>query len=184
VDVTTDYPHDGTVTVRVTETDGRPWALTLRVPPWAARAELADAEGFRAVAPGSVVVERPFAVGDEVTLTLPMAPRWTHADPRIDAVRGCVAAERGPLVLCAESIDLPGQSSVDVVRVDSSVAASRQGRRGRRHRRIDRPARAGGPYGPDAATEGDEGPVEIPLIPYHDWANRDPSTMRVWLPTS
>jgi hypothetical protein len=26
--------------------------------------------------------------------------------------------------------------------------------------------------------------VEVPLVPYHDWANRGPSTMRVWLPVS
>jgi multiple sugar transport system substrate-binding protein len=24
----------------------------------------------------------------------------------------------------------------------------------------------------------------LDLIPYHDWANRGPSTMRVWLPTT
>jgi hypothetical protein len=24
--------------------------------------------------------------------------------------------------------------------------------------------------------------VDIPLVAYHDWANRGPSTMRVWLP--
>ena len=35
LDVTTRYPADGTVTVRVRETDGAPWALTLRVPAWA-----------------------------------------------------------------------------------------------------------------------------------------------------
>ena len=78
-------------------------------------------DGRRPVAPGTVVVERPFAVGDEVTLTLPMAPRWTRPDPRIDAVRGCVAVERGPLVLCAESVDLPGDRHVDLLRVDPSV---------------------------------------------------------------
>ena len=37
LEVTTDYPSDGAVTVRVTESDGRPWALTLRVPNWADR---------------------------------------------------------------------------------------------------------------------------------------------------
>jgi DUF1680 family protein len=184
VEVSTDYPHDGTVTVRVTETDGRPWALTLRVPPWAAGAQLDDGDGARSVAPGPVVVERPFAVDDEVTLTLPMAPRWTHPDPRIDAVRGCVAVERGPLVLCAESIDLPGQSSVDVVRVDPS-APPRDNDLGAvvTGELIDPPERAW-PYGSDAAAERDRVRVEIPLIPYHDWANRGPSTMRVWLPTT
>ena len=121
VDVATGYPADGTVTVRVDETDGGPWALTLRVPAWASGAELVDVDGRRPVAPGAVVVERPFRPGDEVTLVLPMAPRWTRPDPRIDAVRGCVAVERGPLVMCAESVDLPGGRHVDALRVDPSV---------------------------------------------------------------
>ena len=77
VEVATGYPADGTVTVRVTESDGQPWALTLRIPSWATGAELADAGGWRTVAPGTAVVEHAFSVGDEVVLTLPMAPRWT-----------------------------------------------------------------------------------------------------------
>ncbi|WP_346335416.1 hypothetical protein [Microbacterium testaceum] len=24
----------------------------------------------------------------------------------------------------------------------------------------------------------------VALVPYHDWGNRGPSTMRVWIPTS
>ena len=36
-----------------------------------------------------------------------MPPRLTVPDPRIDAVRGCVAIERGPLVYCIETADLP-----------------------------------------------------------------------------
>jgi uncharacterized protein len=24
----------------------------------------------------------------------------------------------------------------------------------------------------------------VPLVPYHDWAERGPSTMRVWLPST
>jgi uncharacterized protein len=28
--------------------------------------------------------------------------------------------------------------------------------------------------------QGDE--LDVPLVPYHDWAERGPSTMRVWLP--
>ena len=42
-------------------------------------------------------------------------------DPRIDAIRGCVAVERGPIVMCAESVDLPAGRHVDVLRVDPSV---------------------------------------------------------------
>jgi DUF1680 family protein len=38
------------------------------------------------------------------------------------------------------------------------------------------------PYGgvPEPTEDG-EG-FDVPLVPYHDWAERGPSTMRVWLP--
>ena len=52
VEMATGYPDDGTVTVRVTETDGQPWALTLRVPSWAEGAVLVDPAGERPVGPG------------------------------------------------------------------------------------------------------------------------------------
>jgi uncharacterized protein len=184
VTVATGYPHDGTVTVRITESDGGPWALSLRVPTWAAGAELEDAGGRRPVGPGIAVVERLFAAGDEVTLRLPMTPRWTWPDPRIDAVRDCVAVERGPLVLCAESVDLPRHRHVDHLLVDPSVPPTDSDGSVAVTARLLDTADAGWPY------FGEEGagipavsdPVEIPLVPYNTWANRGPSTMRVWLP--
>ncbi len=48
---------------------------------------------------------------------------------------------------------------------------------------IDPPEQAW-PYGDDVGTELGATPTEVPLIPYHRWANRGPSTMRVWLPTT
>jgi DUF1680 family protein len=72
LEVSTGYPRDGAVTVRITESDRRPWALTLRVPDWADAAEVTDPGGIRRPAgSGTVVVEWPFAVGDEVTLSIP-----------------------------------------------------------------------------------------------------------------
>ena len=184
LEVSTDYPQDGRVTVRVVETDGRPWTLTLRVPPWAAGAELVDPDGPRTVAPGTAIVERPFTVGDEVTLTMPIEPRWTYPDSRIDAVRGCVAVERGPLVMCAESVDLPGARPVDVVRVDPSrPPRDRDGTVVVTGALIDPPERPW-PYADDVDSAPTSTPVDVPLIPYHQWANRGPSTMRVWLPTT
>ena len=32
--------------------------------------------------------------------------------------------------------------------------------------------------------EAEAPPVEVPLVPYHEWAERGPSTMRVWIPTT
>jgi hypothetical protein len=181
LEVTTGYPVEGTVVVRITETDTSPWALTLRVPEWAHRTTLTDGEETRTAGPGTVSIERSFAVGDEVRLALPMGPRWTVPDPRIDSIRGCVAVERGPLVLCLESADLPAGRSVDTVRVDPGSGLVDH----------DGAVIAGGsaldvddepwPYRPDDATRpGSE--ITLPLTPYHSWANRGPATMRVWIP--
>jgi DUF1680 family protein len=185
VELSTGYPRDGTITVRVTEADGQPWALTLRVPSWAAGAELVDSGERRPAEPGTVVVERPFQVGDEVTLTLPLAPRWTWPDRRIDAVRGCVAVERGPLVLCAESVDLPGERHVDTVCVDPSVPPRDDGD-GRvvvAGSLLDAPDCVW-PYVDSPTPPASSEDAEVVLVPYNSWANRGPSTMRVWLPTT
>ncbi|MFJ2559417.1 MULTISPECIES: glycoside hydrolase family 127 protein [unclassified Streptomyces] len=196
--VRTDYPSGGTVTVRVDRSPGHPWTLTLRVPAWTAHATtwLTDPDGRRrTVAPGTAGTTRVFRPGDEIRLELPVRARWIRADPRVDAVRGTVAVQRGPLVYCAESVDLPEGHEVDAVRVDPAAEPE------------------GGPDGPDgaggtvvvagevAAHDARHGeswpyrPLDAParlraadragivLVPYHSWANRGPSTMRVWLPT-
>jgi DUF1680 family protein len=109
-----------------------------------------------------------------------VAPRWTVPDPRIDAVRGCAAVERGPIVLCAESIDLPGGADVAELTVDASVAPIE--RDGRIYVSAQVHDRDGDwPYGP--ATPDEEGKsAEVALIPFHRRANRGPASMRVWLP--
>jgi uncharacterized protein len=196
LDVCTRYPEDGTVVVRVVAAPDRPVRLALRVPGWAAGAVLDDGTGTgpRPVGPGIVVVRRAFAPGDEVRLVLPLDPRLTWPDGRIDAVRGCVAVERGPLVLCLESPDLPDGVPLGAVRVDpgaAPVAAEVAGGVGAVLRGTVRPdllpsVDDGLPYGaaPSAAPGPPGTPVDLPLVPYHRWAERGPSTMRIWLPTS
>ena len=183
----TGYPSDGAVVLRVTETSQRPWTLSMRVPVWAGDgAVLVEPDGARRpVGPGVASVTRVFAAGDEVRLELPMQPRWVRADPRIDALRGTVAAERGPLVLCAESTDLPAGRDVDAVRVDPSAPLAPDGDGtvlavGALASGDDR----GWPYAPDAGSGTVTTPARIRLVPYHSWASRGPSTMRVWLPTT
>ncbi|NUS82414.1 MAG: glycoside hydrolase family 127 protein [Streptomyces sp.] len=195
--VRTDYPSGGAVTVRIDRSPDRPWTLSLRVPGWArgATAWLVEPDGTRRSVPtGTATVSRHFRPGDEVRLELPVAPRWIGADPRIDAVRGTVAVQRGPLVYCAESVDLPDGHEADAVRVDPSTPPK------------DGPAADGTvivagelaghaedsaepwPYAPldRPATTPPPAPerAEIVLVPYRSWANRGPSTMRVWLPTA
>ncbi|MDX3224908.1 glycoside hydrolase family 127 protein [Streptomyces sp. ME19-01-6] len=202
--VRTDYPSGGTVTVRIDRCPAHPWTLSLRVPGWAdgAATWLVEPDGTRrSVAPGTATVGRLFRPGDEVRLELPVAPRWIRADPRIDAVRGTVAVQRGPLVYCAESVDLPDGHEADAVRVDPSVEPkdgrdpdSTDGTVGTAGTVVVAGELAGHaehsdapwPYAPldrpDTATAG--GRTDIVLVPYRSWANRGPSTMRVWLPTA
>jgi uncharacterized protein len=186
--VRTGYPDDGAVTVEVTEAPPEPVTLSLRVPPWAyGRAQLTEPGGSPArIADASVMeVRRAFGVGDLIRFDLPVEPRWTSADPRIDAVRGMLAVERGPVVLCVESVDLPGQVDVDAVRVDPLKQPIDDGGRVVVTGSLVEPVGAGWPYR-DAATapSGMRRDAEIPMLPYHAWANRGPATMRVWLPTT
>jgi DUF1680 family protein len=187
--VATGYPWSGAVCVRVQETGAAPWRLSLRVPAWAAEAVVVDGEARRAVGPGYATIERTWHPGDEVRLELPVAPRWTRPDPRIDAVRGCVAVERGPLVYCLEAID-HGGGSLDAVAVDAAAgladgppdgalgeAVTVEARGGR----LDAPERPGWPYGSDGGGDlGREGPLVF--VPYCLWGNRGLTTMRVWVP--
>jgi uncharacterized protein len=139
---------------------------------------------------GYVRISRDFQPGDTVDVTFPMEARFTVADPRVDAVRGCVAVERGPEVFCLESVDTPGNVHVDLVRVDDSVAPREEdGAVLVRVRPLIPPnSELAWPYaGRRAGADGDgpdEGEAhEVALRPYHAWGNRGPTTMRIWLPT-
>lgn len=227
--VTTEYPHDGRIRVEVTAVPELPVALRLRVPHWAAGATLTGPDGATtAVRPGwadagttaARVAERgpaaltrrtedgesgpqaTLALGDVVTLDLPVAPRLTWPDPRVDAVRGTVAVERGPLVLALESVDLPDGVLLDQVRLDPAVAPRAQDD-GAVVRAAVVPLPGGGagapPFGsggPGGAPTSDIGApaptsdtgvpaaLDLTLVPYHRWAERGPSTMRVFVPTA
>lgn len=114
VSARTDYPWHGAITLTVEESPAdRPWTLSLRVPQWCRtyRVRCGDRTYDQTDAPvteGWLRLERPWAPGEQVFLELDMEPRFTAADPRADAVRGCVAIERGPLVYCLEQVDHPG----------------------------------------------------------------------------
>lgn len=195
--VETAYPTDGVVTVRMGRDAESPWTLSLRVPDWAGSAELSvtPADGSRidagsaghtwTVNSGTAHVTRSFRDGDIVTLRMPMVARFVHPDPRIDAIRGSVAVTRGPEVYALESVDLPGDiNDVADVAVDVSTPPQQHGDGTisvHLHRRtVDE---HGFPYAPTMHATASER-VTVDLLPYHSWAQRGPSTMRIWLPAT
>ncbi|MEU4243905.1 beta-L-arabinofuranosidase domain-containing protein [Actinoplanes sp. NPDC026619] len=142
LDVTTDYPTTGTITVTVTQAPAVPATITLRQPEWS---------------PSTPGRTRVWSPGDTFTVDLDLRERVTRPDHRVDAVRGCVAVQRGPDVLALESVDLPaGWALADAVLVSADPAVLRHQETG------------------EEAT--------VPLIPYRRWARRGPSAMRVWIP--
>lgn len=172
--VDTTYPDDGTVRVQVRELPPAPVALRLRVPHWAEGATLTIPGAASApVGPGWADVPGALRVGDVVTLTLPVTPRLTWPDPRVDAARGTVAVERGPVVLALESVDLPDGVALEQVRLEPDVPPRPHGDGALvRARQVSLP---------DGALLAD---LDLPLVPYHRWAERGPSTMRVFVPTT
>src|SRR4030095_5206873 len=60
----------------------------------------------------------PWKAGDTAVLELDLPVRVTEPDPRVDAVRGCVAVERGPLVYCLQPADLPPGPQLEDLRWD------------------------------------------------------------------
>ncbi|WP_010524460.1 glycoside hydrolase family 127 protein [Nesterenkonia sp. F] len=193
----TAYPDDGRMTVTALEApaDGAP--VRLRVPSWATGARLVGPDGeARAVPAGEMTEPMRLRAGESMTLELPVEPRLTRADPRVDAVRGQVAVEQGPLVLALESPDLAAAGLADDVAAAELLTDRAPERRdGRIWATVrTRPLpEAAWPYrstadeddgaagvGGSGATSGEQ--AEVALIPYHAWANRGPSTMRVWIP--
>lgn len=189
VEVATAYPWEGRVEVTVHTAPSREIELALRVPGWADGATL---DGTPVRAGDYVRVRRAFAAGDRLVLELPTRVRQLVADERVDAVRGCVAVMRGPLVYAAEQPDQPDGVAVDDVRVDPDAPVIATHRpdllggvtvletRGGVVRRAETPT----PYRPHDESHAQVEPTDITLIPYYAWANRGPQPMRVWLPTT
>jgi DUF1680 family protein len=188
--VRTDYPWHGRVTVQVVEAPDRPWTLSLRVPQWCRSAVLTGPDGSAPQAAGAGYTElsRPWRAGDTAVLDLELPVRVTEPDPRVDAVRGCLAVERGPLVYCLESADLPPDTQLEDLRWDprrEPVAVPRPDI-GDAVVGITVPVvlrRPGdrGPAGPDSADSGATG-LSAGAVPYFAWANRGAEAMRVWIP--
>ena len=175
LDVTTDYPWSGAIYLRVVAAPPAARGLALRVPAWSAGARVAVNEAERAEAsPGYHVVRRLWKPGDLVTLHLDVTPRWTYPDRRVDAVRGCVAIERGPLVYCFEQADqLDGTRLEDLVIRPGGVLGERPVSLARIGQTIEVTAEG-------QAVDG--APVTAIAIPYFQWDNRDGDAMRVWMP--
>jgi hypothetical protein len=189
--IETGYPWSGSVSVEVVSCGEAEWTLSLRVPGWARRASV---DG-QPVAPGYAALTRRWHRGERVVLELDVAPRLTAPNPRIDAVRGCVAIERGPIVYCFEGADLPAGANLadvalqtDTQPTDCGPLASLAGVPGVSAdgvvRNLDGWSEIEYSDLRERPRNGVGAPTRLLAIPYFTWANRETGAMRVWLPKS
>jgi uncharacterized protein len=198
--VRTDYPWSGDIDIRITAAatpTGADCAVGLRLPGWCRdwRVRINDAP----MDPGPpdrgyLALRRHWRPGDHIALRLAMEPHFTWSDRRVDATRGCVAIERGPLVYCVEEADLPAGVDLDDLAIDPDAPL----------RTTARPDLLGGtitihatgrnltgprmawPYGGPESASAPAAPtamadLTVTAVPYHAWDNRGRGAMRAWL---
>jgi len=181
--VRSDWPRAGRIDIVATADSDGPFAFRLRVPSWSSGATLDVAGQAVPVEGDTVTVRRAFTAGDRIVLDVPVRARITVPDPRIDAVRGTVAVERGPLVYAVESIDAGADVRDLVVSAGAEVVDHGADDVRLPVRSLVPPDPAGLPYGSVSALAAAGEPRAVRLVPYATWGNRGPSTMRVFIPT-
>jgi DUF1680 family protein len=193
IEMETEYPQQGQVTLTIKAVPSVPWALSLRLPTWCRDYTLLlnnDDTEARPDENGYLTLERPWQAGDILSLDLQMEPTFMAPHPRIDALRGCVALERGPLVYCFESHDqlegvdledvqLLTEKAMDVTAVSVPTECIAIQVAGHMHS----PAWKDSLYYPlDDRPQTETQSVQLSAIPYFLWGNRGMESMRIWVP--
>ena len=111
---------------------------------------------------GYLTVEREWKEGDTVEVNLPMPVKRIRAHEKVEADKGRLAVERGPIVYCAEGSDNGGKAFDAVLPADATFT--------------DDTIVIGDKTFP--ALKASNG---LKLIPYCLWGNREPGNeMQVW----
>jgi uncharacterized protein len=179
----TAYPWNGSIRLGLSLDAPATFTLKLRIPGWSRgepvpsdlyHYEPAAGSGYAARVNGEVVVakldagylalERTFRDGDVVELDLLMPIRRVRGHAEVEATRGQVAFERGPLLYCVEQLDT--EVPLDALRVPSQAKLTA----------VERPDFLGG-----VTTLRIDAEAPFECVPYYAWNNRGLSAMRVWL---
>ena len=177
LEVRTGYPWEGRVEITVR----RPapgFELAVRIPEWCREAKLAGAS-VAATGDGYARLGRDWRDGDVVVLELAMPARLVSAHPRVDAVRGCVALARGPVIHCVEQAD--HAVPIDRLRIDPERPPTLAGERLEGVAFVA-PEASGALYAEYGPPPPPTGETALAAIPYFRWCNRGPGAMHVWMP--
>ena len=193
------YPWDGTTTITISPDSRIKKKLFIRIPGWAVNKPV-PGDAYTYLTPdlspvlialngqkinftpdrGYAVIDREWKKGDEISIQLPMNVERVISNENIQANKGLVALQRGPLVYCLEHADNRGKVMNIIFPDQAQFSASFN------------PSLLGG-----IVTISSKVPVidisgqgesvstsikEITAIPYYSWANRGEGEMQVWVP--
>lgn len=195
---TTSYPYDGDVKIAVDPRGKQQMAIKVRIPGWAQNAVVpSDLYSFvdgkkagysvkvngkevkSAIDKGYFTIDRRWKKGDVVEVAFDMQPRVIKANDKVEADRGRISVERGPLVYCAEAVDnnvdiqsvlLPKNPTFEVVNRPDLLGGIKQIKTNVQTLSYDK--------------EGllHTGNTTLTLVPYYAWNHRGIGKMDVWLP--
>ncbi len=194
----TSYPWNGEVTIRVNPSGAQTFQLNIRIPGWVQnqvlpsdlytyvdRKNLTYSVKVNGVPQSAVLrngyfgINRRWKKGDVVEVYFEMEARTVKAHQAVEADRGKVAVERGPLVYCAEwpdndfsvlSIIMNQKTRFEVIARPDLLHGINQLKTGAQILSY--------------TSEGKIGvkDVALTLIPYYAWAHRGSGEMAVWFP--
>lgn len=195
---TTEYPWNGDIRVFVSPKGKQNFTLKIRIPGWV-QGEVVpsnlysftdnkqlnysvkvNGETFRSnLDKGYFAINRLWKKGDVVEVHFDMEPRTVKANSKVEADRGKISVERGPLVYCAEWPD--NDFSVLSVFMNRKPEFTVE-RKPELLYGIDELKTQAQTLGYDETGRLVTKDVTLTLIPYYAWAHRGTGEMAVWLP--
>ena len=201
----TQYPWDGDIAIKVAANKAGQWAMKVRIPGWVRNEvvpsnlyEFTDnlrpqynitvngnAVNGKLTDDGYFTIDRKWKKGDVVRVHFDMDPRTVRANNNVEADRGFVAIERGPIVYCAEwpdnDFDIMGalvNQSPKMTVEDGTLHAKEKKVADYYIKVIKTDAQL---LSFDKQGRLNTKDVKLSLIPYYAWCHRGSGKMRVWL---
>lgn len=194
-----DYPWNGLVKLTINPARKGRFNLMVRIPGWTG-SQVVPGELYHYKDPetnpvtiringkpvsyksenGFAILARSWKSGDQVEIGMPMEVRRVQANEKVEADRGQVALQRGPLMYALEWADQADQKALNLMLAEEpGFSWSYQPGMLKGVGMISAKG-----YSLKSRLDGtvEKTPMDIKAIPYYSWANRGRGEMTVWIP--
>ena len=193
----TQYPWDGDIALSVNQNKAGQFVMKIRIPGWV-RGQVTPgdlytyADGKRLsyrvtvngkkesgvlTSDGYLTIDRRWKKGDVVRIHFDMQPRVVKANRKVEADRGMVSIERGPLVYCAEWVDNDFDLMSALINQKPTFTLGEATIANTMVKTLNTSAQT---LDFDQQGKLNVKDVELRLIPYYAWCHRGSGKMRVW----